>query len=182
MAISTLDRCIPLAMNVTTRWSISTSTTHLRQLPDFHPTQNETECQLNFRVTKSCPKGRTTTVTLRCDPDQPGRGQVNLPSRCPDGTCDGCNFHFLWTSNSVCPICGQHDIKYAHLTFIPVTCFNSFYFDRVVKSECLAGEQIVHFLGPKTCIMPDDVPGSKKVPCSTHIPFVPQVSEASFSI
>jgi hypothetical protein len=160
----------------------TSSTPHLRQLPDFHPMQNETECQLNFRVTKSCPKGRTTTVTLRCDPDQPGRGQVNLPSRCPDGTCDGCNFHFLWTSNSVCPICGQHDIKYAHLTFIPVTCFNSFYFDRVVKSECLAGEQIVHFLGPKTCIMPDDVPGSKKVPCSTHIPFVLQVSEASFWI
>ena len=77
----------------------------------------------------------------------------------------------------MCPICGQHDIKYAQLNFVPVTSFNPFDFDRVVKSECLAGEQIVHFLGPKTCIMPDDVPGSKKVPCSTHIPFVLQVSK-----
>ncbi|XP_046636514.1 endosome/lysosome-associated apoptosis and autophagy regulator family member 2-like isoform X2 [Daphnia pulicaria] len=107
-------------------------------------------------ATKSCPKGRTTTVTLRCDADQPGAGQVTLPSRCPDGTCDGCHFHFLWSSSTVCPICGAQDIK-------------------IVKSECVAGEQNVHYLAPKHCLMADDVPGTKKVPCSTEIPFVLQL-------
>ena len=71
-------------------------------------------CQF-YRATKSCPKGRTTTVTLRCDADQPGAGQVTLPSRCPDGTCDGCHFHFLWSSSTVCPICGTKDIKYVYM-------------------------------------------------------------------
>jgi len=107
-------------------------------------------------ATKSCPKGRTTTVTLRCDSEQPGQGQVTLPSRCPDGTCDGCHFHFLWTSQSVCPICGTQDIK-------------------VVKSECVAGEQNVHYLAPKHCLMPDDLPAFKKNLCSTQIPFVLQL-------
>jgi len=107
-------------------------------------------------ATKSCPKGRTTTVTLRCDGEQPGQGQVTLPSHCPDGTCDGCHFHFLWTSQSVCPICGPQDIK-------------------VVKSECSGGQQNVHYLAPKHCLMPEDMPALKTNVCSTQIPFVLQV-------
>ncbi|KAB7497174.1 hypothetical protein Anas_02860 [Armadillidium nasatum] len=46
-------------------------------------------------TTRACPNGRSTTVTLKCAPDKLGKGQISLPHQCPDGTCDGCNFHFL---------------------------------------------------------------------------------------
>lgn len=54
-------------------------------------------------------------------------------------------------------------------------------FSRVVKSECIAGEQNVHYLAPKYCLMADDVPVTKKVPCSTEIPFVVQVNTEKFA-
>ena len=48
--------------------------------------------------------------------------------------------------------------------------------DRVVKGECLSGEQVVHYLAPKTCIVPDGAETSSKMPCKTRIPFVLQVA------
>lgn len=27
------------------------------------------------------------------------------PSKCPEGTCDGCTFHFLWVTGEGCPRC-----------------------------------------------------------------------------
>ena len=66
---------------------------------------------LNFSSTRSCPQGRTTVITLHCDPDQKGRGTVQLPAKCPDGTCDGCNFNFMWASASACPICTESNYR-----------------------------------------------------------------------
>uniref|UniRef100_A0A8C1LAW1 Si:dkey-153k10.9 n=1 Tax=Cyprinus carpio TaxID=7962 RepID=A0A8C1LAW1_CYPCA len=30
-------------------------------------------------------------------------------SKCPAGTCNGCEFHFLWESSSACPLCTETD-------------------------------------------------------------------------
>lgn len=30
-----------------------------------------------------------------------------LPSKCPEGTCDGCTFHFLWVTAEGCPRCSS---------------------------------------------------------------------------
>ncbi|PNF26538.1 hypothetical protein B7P43_G13959 [Cryptotermes secundus] len=106
--------------------------------------------------TRSCPQGRTTVITLHCDPDQKGEGRIKLPAKCPDGTCDGCNFNFLWASASACPICTENNY-------------------RVVKGECVYGTQTVHYLPPTNCIMPSTVPLTKSVRCTTHIPLELQI-------
>uniref|UniRef100_A0A8B9TQA0 KIAA1324 n=1 Tax=Anas platyrhynchos TaxID=8839 RepID=A0A8B9TQA0_ANAPL len=56
-------------------------------------------------VTQSCSGGRATTIRLRCDPLQPGTGSLAVPSKCPEGTCDGCTFHLLWATAEGCPRC-----------------------------------------------------------------------------
>lgn len=63
-----------------------------------------------FRATKACRNGRRTVITLRCDTKDASKdGALSLPSHCPDGTCDGCNFLFLWTSAHACPRCSEDD-------------------------------------------------------------------------
>ncbi|XP_068081917.1 endosome/lysosome-associated apoptosis and autophagy regulator family member 2 isoform X2 [Anabrus simplex] len=62
-------------------------------------------------ATRACPQGRTTVITLHCDPTQKGNGTVRLPTKCPDGTCDGCNFYFLWTNAAACPVCGEREFS-----------------------------------------------------------------------
>ncbi|XP_063598992.1 endosome/lysosome-associated apoptosis and autophagy regulator family member 2-like isoform X2 [Penaeus indicus] len=106
--------------------------------------------------TRACPDGRSTTITLRCDPDQPGDGKVTLPQQCPDGTCDGCNFHFLWSSAFGCPECSESELI-------------------VVRGECKDGKQPVHYITPKTCIAPDNLPQGRTVACSTRLPFIVEV-------
>uniref|UniRef100_A0A8C5T3V0 Endosome-lysosome associated apoptosis and autophagy regulator 1 n=1 Tax=Malurus cyaneus samueli TaxID=2593467 RepID=A0A8C5T3V0_9PASS len=32
---------------------------------------------------------------------------LSLPSKCPEGTCDGCTFHFLWVTAEGCPRCSS---------------------------------------------------------------------------
>ena len=59
--------------------------------------------------TRACPNGRAATVTVRYNPERPGNGTVLLPSRCPDGTCDGCVFHFLWETALAGPACLESD-------------------------------------------------------------------------
>ncbi|XP_075299242.1 LOW QUALITY PROTEIN: endosome/lysosome-associated apoptosis and autophagy regulator 1 [Opisthocomus hoazin] len=56
-------------------------------------------------VTQPCRNGRVTTIRLRCDPLRPGTGTLTMPSKCPEGTCDGCTFHFLWVTGEGCPRC-----------------------------------------------------------------------------
>ncbi|KAM9369366.1 LOW QUALITY PROTEIN: endosome/lysosome-associated apoptosis and autophagy regulator 1 [Phaethornis superciliosus] len=56
-------------------------------------------------MSQPCSSGRATTVRLRCDPLLPGTGTLSVPSKCPEGTCDGCTFHFLWVTGEGCPRC-----------------------------------------------------------------------------
>jgi len=85
-------------------------------------------------LASACRRGRTTIVTLRCDLTQQlqsgGNGTLQLPSKCPDGTCDGCVYLFLWTSQYACPRC--HPDNYTE-----------------VVEECRAGKQKVVLIKPK---------------------------------
>ncbi|XP_023228240.1 UPF0577 protein KIAA1324-like, partial [Centruroides sculpturatus] len=100
-------------------------------------------------TTPACSSGRTTTLTLRCDKNAEGSGHLSLPANCPDGTCDGCNFHFLWQTVLACRICTESDYQ-------------------VVKGECIHGVQTFHYISPMGCIPPnaDDKPLTRTQPCS----------------
>ena len=86
--------------------------------------------------TQACSEGRTTTITLRCDSNMEGNGMISPPSACSDGTCDGCNFHFLWKTRLACRVCRESDYQ-------------------VVKGECQHGHQTYHYISPQGCILPD---------------------------
>lgn len=45
-------------------------------------------------------------LTLGCH-DHPSPLFLSLPSKCPEGTCDGCTFHFLWVTAEGCPRCSS---------------------------------------------------------------------------
>nr|DBA33904.1 TPA: hypothetical protein GDO54_001524 [Pyxicephalus adspersus] len=60
-------------------------------------------------VTQSCISGRSTTIRLRCNPHITGTHNISVPSKCPEGTCDGCVFHFLWETKQACPLCTVKD-------------------------------------------------------------------------
>ncbi|XP_032566532.1 UPF0577 protein KIAA1324 homolog isoform X2 [Chiroxiphia lanceolata] len=68
-------------------------------------------------VTQPCTSGRATTLRLRCDPLSPLSGTLAVPSKCPEGTCDGCTFHLLWVSPQGCPHCAP-----SHYRAIPGAC------------------------------------------------------------
>ncbi|KAG8189614.1 hypothetical protein JTE90_018969 [Oedothorax gibbosus] len=86
--------------------------------------------------TPACSEGRTTTLTLRCDSGVEGNGVITPPVSCSDGTCDGCHFHFLWRTRLACRVCTEDDYQ-------------------IVKGECIGGRQILHYLSPQGCILPD---------------------------
>ncbi|KAK8754670.1 hypothetical protein OTU49_017530, partial [Cherax quadricarinatus] len=142
---------------------VTTNTTlmDITVIEEFQQPNNSLKHDLHFFYTtplstRACPKGRSTTVTLSCNPDEPGEGKVTLPHQCPDGTCDGCNFHFLWSSALGCPECSKDDLI-------------------VVHGECEGGKQKVHYIAPKNCRAPDAIPGGHSVPCSTRLPFLVEV-------
>ncbi|XP_052822355.1 endosome/lysosome-associated apoptosis and autophagy regulator family member 2 isoform X2 [Octopus bimaculoides] len=106
--------------------------------------------------TAACQDGRETIITLRCDVKEDKRGTIDLPPKCPDGTCDGCTFHFLWRSQHACPVCREEDYD-------------------VIVSECIAGEQTIHYYPKKHCmIINDEKPTTKKKKCSS-IPFAIEI-------
>jgi len=80
--------------------------------------------------TSGCRRGRTTIVTLRCDQQQADNGTITLPSNCPDGTCDGCIFLFMWKSQFACPRC--HDDNFTEVT-----------------EDCVGGKQKVFRIKPR---------------------------------
>ncbi|XP_013411931.1 UPF0577 protein KIAA1324-like homolog isoform X2 [Lingula anatina] len=84
--------------------------------------------------TNACPSGRTTVITLNCDVTQKGQGKIQVPPKCSDGTCDGCNYHFLWSTEHACPICKELD------------------YEKVI-GQCVNGVQEVHYYPPKHCIL-----------------------------
>lgn len=107
--------------------------------------------------TSACPDGRTSIISLRCDPTETEEGTIELPPHCSDGTCDGCTFHFLWYSRHACPHCRKQDYS-------------------VVKGECVSGEQVIHYLPPRDCLALSEselTPVSQK--CST-LPFAVMVA------
>uniref|UniRef100_A0A3Q0S9U5 Endosome-lysosome associated apoptosis and autophagy regulator family member 2b n=1 Tax=Amphilophus citrinellus TaxID=61819 RepID=A0A3Q0S9U5_AMPCI len=82
--------------------------------PDLFPENAKDVPDINFfyrstQVTASCDQGRSSVVTVRCDPEKTERGELYVPSSCPAGTCDGCTFHFLWESANACPRCTDDD-------------------------------------------------------------------------
>jgi len=115
---------------------------------------------LSQTPTSACKKGRSSVVTLRCDMAQANEGVIDLPPRCPDGTCDGCEFHFLWRTPRACPLCKKQDYT-------------------EVKGECVDGEQIIHYYPPKHCVLiSGNNPYTKSQQC-TVLPFWIEVGIAS---
>ncbi|XP_028517475.1 UPF0577 protein KIAA1324-like [Exaiptasia diaphana] len=84
--------------------------------------------------TAACPSGRHVVVTLMCDHAVPKKGVLELPAKCPDGTCDGCKFQFLWRTKYACPECSAADYK-------------------KVKGACEHGHKTTSYMWkePKTC-------------------------------
>lgn len=57
-----------------------------------------------------CPHGTTAFVRLRCNPEIAIKdSSIKMPKHYPEGSCDGCNFHFLWESEGACPLCEESD-------------------------------------------------------------------------
>ncbi|KAF8563929.1 hypothetical protein P879_05906 [Paragonimus westermani] len=95
----------------------------------------------------NCPHGRWSVVTFRCGlaqdmwfanflgNDSRDVGTLELPPACPAGTCDGCVYHFMWTSILACPICSP-------------TQFQRFY------GECKYGTRYVYLTAPEVCRIP----------------------------
>uniref|UniRef100_A0A2D4L4P4 MRH domain-containing protein n=1 Tax=Micrurus paraensis TaxID=1970185 RepID=A0A2D4L4P4_9SAUR len=97
-------------VGVTTKPTLDNITSHA----DYFPAKNGNLPDVIFfyrskDVTQTCRDGRVTTIRLRCDPLKFELGSLSLPSKCPDGTCDGCTFHFLWESVEACPLCSAED-------------------------------------------------------------------------
>ncbi|GFR88566.1 UPF0577 protein KIAA1324-like homolog [Elysia marginata] len=113
----------------------------------FDTTGMERDIHFYFDATSStsaCPNGRTSIISLRCDPTEKEEGTIELPPHCSDGTCDGCVFHFLWYTIHACPHCRKEDYS-------------------VVKGECVGGEQVIHYLPPRDCLQ---LPESELTPIS----------------
>ncbi|KAK1152277.1 UPF0577 protein KIAA1324-like isoform X1 [Acipenser oxyrinchus oxyrinchus] len=78
---------------------------------DLFPTKSRIPDVIFFyrssEATQSCKNGRVTTIRMRCD--TAGSAVVSVPSKCQEGTCDGCAFHFLWETADACPLCSEND-------------------------------------------------------------------------
>jgi hypothetical protein len=61
--------------------------------------------------TAACRQGRTATVVLRCTKEVEQNEYIELPPKCGDGTCDGCNFLFMIKTALACPVCTADDIE-----------------------------------------------------------------------
>lgn len=132
---------------------------------------------LTKTVTNVCLRGRTLTVTMRCSPEvektNPGNALVSTPKSCPDGTCDGCNFHLLIETGTAaaCRLCRPYSDDY-----------------ETVVGECVDGFQQVHYINPKGCVIKHlhNSSGAKlnniqTRPCSVLLPKQIQVGIALFT-
>ncbi|XP_006866030.1 PREDICTED: UPF0577 protein KIAA1324 homolog isoform X2 [Chrysochloris asiatica] len=101
-------------------------------------------------VTQSCSSGRSTTIRVRCNPLKTVPGSLSLPNTCSDGTCDGCNFHFLWESAAACPLCSTTDYH-------------------AIVSSCVAGIQKTTYVWrePKLCSGGISLPEQRVTICKT---------------
>lgn len=124
-------------VNITSNSSISDHEQIIKTMEEIGFPSENAELDVHFRYmseleTSACRTGRTTVITLRCDPQQKGSGLLLLPPKCMDGTCDGCSFYFLWKTALACPKCTDKDFT-------------------VIKGECQLGKQQVHYQLPSYC-------------------------------
>ncbi|KAH9418302.1 hypothetical protein DERP_010169 [Dermatophagoides pteronyssinus] len=93
-----------------------------------------------YFVTKSpttaCITGRKLTITMRCKPGK--MTEIRTPNSCPDGTCNGCDFHLLIETGTAaaCRLCRPYSNDY-----------------ETVIGECIDGSQKIHYVNPKGCVM-----------------------------
>ncbi|XP_075837713.1 endosome/lysosome-associated apoptosis and autophagy regulator 1 isoform X2 [Microtus pennsylvanicus] len=145
--VSLADRLVGVSTDMTLEGIVSPAEL-------FHPeTSGLPDVVFFFRsndVTQSCSSGRSTTIRLRCNPLKAAPGTLRLPSMCSDGTCDGCNFHFLWESAAACPLCSASDYH----TFM---------------SSCVAGIQKTTYMWrePKMCSGGISLPEQRVTICKT---------------
>uniref|UniRef100_A0A8C7Y853 Endosome-lysosome associated apoptosis and autophagy regulator family member 2a n=1 Tax=Oryzias sinensis TaxID=183150 RepID=A0A8C7Y853_9TELE len=123
--------------------------------PNQYPQISKKVPDVNFyyrslEPTSSCESGRSTVVTLRCNPVMSIKGQLSVPSQCPAGTCDGCTFYFLWESSGACPICTERDYHQ-------------------IEGVCRGGNQEILFVWaePKLCMGGVTLPEKKTLPCKS---------------
>lgn len=100
-------------------------------------------------ITQACPNGRSVWVTVLCDVTAAGKGHLDLPTKCPDGTCDGCRFEMLLRTKYACPVCVKSDYT-------------------EVQSSCVAGNKTTTYVWnePKLCRDGVKKPPSKTTECS----------------
>ncbi|XP_027044003.1 UPF0577 protein KIAA1324-like homolog isoform X2 [Pocillopora damicornis] len=100
------------------------------------------------KPTQACPNGRSVWTTVLCDP-KVGKGSFELPSKCPDGTCDGCRFEILWRTPHACPTCSQFDY-------------------RKVISSCESGKKKTTYMWkePRVCQGGVPLPAERETKCS----------------
>ncbi|XP_044306990.1 endosome/lysosome-associated apoptosis and autophagy regulator 1 isoform X4 [Varanus komodoensis] len=101
-------------------------------------------------VTQTCSDGRATAIRVRCDPLKSQSGALSVPSKCPEGTCDGCTFHFLWETVEACPLCSADDYH-------------------AIISACIGGIQRTTYVWrePKLCAGGIPLPEQKVSICKT---------------
>ncbi|XP_075886031.1 endosome/lysosome-associated apoptosis and autophagy regulator family member 2-like isoform X2 [Nelusetta ayraudi] len=121
--------------------------------PDLFPASSRDLPDINFfyrsrKATASCEQGRSSVVSVRCDPEKSERGEPAVPSSCPAGTCDGCTFHFLWQSSSACPRCTEDDYHQ-------------------IEGACKGGMQVTLYVWnePKLCTRGVALPSRSSSPC-----------------
>ncbi|CAH3117900.1 unnamed protein product [Porites lobata] len=100
------------------------------------------------RPTSACHQGRSVWVTVLCDVTA-GKGVLQLPAKCPDGTCDGCRFEMLWRTKFACPVCSVFDFS-------------------GVTSSCESGKKITKYMwnNPRLCRDGVTLPGDVEEHCS----------------
>ncbi|PIO73237.1 hypothetical protein TELCIR_04800 [Teladorsagia circumcincta] len=98
-------------------------------------------------ASEACPRGNALVVTARCTPSKK-EPEMRLPHTCPDGTCDGCLFHAIIESVQACPICGPGDYE-------------------MIRGECTDGQQTIHHIPDKHCVLTGKEALSRTAPCST---------------
>ncbi|OTF74356.1 hypothetical protein BLA29_004737, partial [Euroglyphus maynei] len=124
---------------ITRQTSYANITIHDEFLKSSDANKHDKDFHLFF-ITKSpttaCITGRKLTITMRCIPGKVT--EVKTPNSCPDGTCNGCDFHLLIETGTAaaCRLCRPYSDDY----------------EKVV-GECIDGSQQIHYVNPKGCVM-----------------------------
>lgn len=118
---------------------------------EFNGTRSDLHLYFGTKqTTPSCPEGRSTIITLRCQPDLDIDYKVQAPRSCPDATCDGCSFHFMvmTRTSAACRKCKENDYD-------------------IVVTECIGGQQEIHYINARGFILnPDGSTPIRRRACS----------------